>query len=69
MISTDAEGRELLGIKDYRPISLLSHMYILFTQILQKWLEWVLDENNQENWPVSEKFTRPLIIFKQVVNW
>ena len=32
-------------IKNYRPISLLSHMYKLFTRILQKWMERILDEN------------------------
>ena len=33
------------GINNYRLISLLSHMYKLFTRILQKRMKKVLDEN------------------------
>ena len=36
---------DVRDIKKYRPVSLLSHMYKLFTRILQKWMERVLDEN------------------------
>ena len=33
------------GEMNFRPVSLLSHVYRLFTQTLQKWMEKVLDEN------------------------
>ena len=36
---------DMRDIKNYRPISLLSHMYKLFTPILQKRMERVLTEN------------------------
>ena len=38
---------DMEDIKNYRPITLLSHMYKLFTWILQKEMEKVLDENQQ----------------------
>ena len=53
---------DMKDVKNYRPIGLLSHMYKLFTRILQKRMEKVLDEENRL---VSEKATQPLIIFKQ----
>ena len=36
---------DMRDIKNYRPISLPSHMYKLFKQILQKGMEKLLDEN------------------------
>ena len=35
---------DMRDIKNYRPISLLSHMYNLFTRILQKRMERALNE-------------------------
>ena len=42
--NTSQKG-DMRDIQHYRPISLLSHMYKLFTRILQKRIEKVLDEN------------------------
>ena len=42
--NTTQEG-DMRDIKCYRPISLLTHMYKLFTRILQKRMEKVLDKN------------------------
>ena len=36
---------DMEDVKDYRPISLLSHMYTLFTRILQIQMEKILDGN------------------------
>ena len=36
---------DMRDIKNYRPICLLFHMYKLFTQILQKRMRKVLDQN------------------------
>ena len=36
---------DMRDIKNYRPISLLSHMYKLFTRVLQKRMETILDAN------------------------
>ena len=39
------QKRERRYIKNYRPVSLLSHTYKLFTRAVQKRMERVLDEN------------------------
>ena len=58
---------DMRDIKNYRPFSLLSHMYKLFTRILQQRMEKVLDENQpRESKLVSEKVTQALIIFKTI---
>ena len=64
---------DVRNIKNYRPISLLSHMYKLFTRTLQKRMKKVLDENQprkqagfrKKNNQLTEKcneFKRPLCI-------
>ena len=40
-----AQKGDMRDIKNYKPISLLSHIYKLFTRILKKWMGRVLDEN------------------------
>ena len=40
-----AQKGDMRDIKNYRPISLLSHMYKMFTRIIQKRMERFLDEN------------------------
>ena len=47
------EKGDMKGIDNYRPISLLSHMYKLFTRILQKRMEKVLDENQPGDFVLS----------------
>ena len=42
-------------IKNYGPISLLSHSYKIFTRFMQSRIERTLDETNQENKNASEK--------------
>ena len=56
------------NIKYYRHISLLYHMYEVFTQILQKEWKRFWIKTNQENRLVSEKVSQLLIIFKQLIN-
>ena len=36
---------DIKDVENYRPVSVLPHMYKLFTWILQKQMEEVLDEN------------------------
>ena len=66
---------DMENIKNCRPVSLLSHMYKLFTRILkqqqqQQQNEWkrFWMKTNQENKLVLEKVTQSLIIFKQSIN-
>ena len=42
-------------IKSYRPISLLSHSYKIFTRLLQTRIERTLDENQPREKQASEK--------------
>ena len=56
-------------IKNYRPISLLSHMYELFTWIWQKRMEKVLGEKQPKEQAGFRKGYLTLIILKQSINW
>ena len=53
--------------KNYKPLSLLFHMYKLFTRILQKRMGGFWMKTNQENRLVSEKVTQLLTTFKQLI--
>ena len=53
---------DMKDIKHYRPISWLSNMYKLFTWILQKWMEMVLDESQPREQAGFRKATWQLII-------
>ena len=46
---------DLKDIKNYRPISLLSHSYKIFTRLLQTRIERTLDENQPREQAGSEK--------------
>ena len=53
------EKGERRDIKDYRPVSLLSHTYKLFTRAIQNRMEKVLDENQPREQAGFRKKKKP----------
>ena len=56
------------GITNYRPISLLSHMYKLFTRILPQRMEKVLDENQPREQAGFRKKGYSTVDYLQTIN-